>query len=368
MPKAAPPSLDSRALNRELLARQMLLAREAVPAAAVLARVVGLQAQWPRPPFVGVWTRSEDFRRAELLDLLAARAVVRGTLFRGTLHLVTAADYAAFRPALQPVLTRGLRLLGERGAGIDPGRATAAARRFLAGGPRTFEDIRDHLVATFPDCNDRGLGYTVRMLLPLVQEPSGGAWGFPSVSRFALADAWLGMPIAGSGAVEPLLLRYLAAFGPASVGDAQTWSGLQNLKPAFEALRPRLAVFRDARRRELFDLPDAPRPDAGTAAPVRFLPEFDNVLLAHQDRSRIVADAHKPAVYLPALRVAPTFLVDGCVAGTWAVETKQKVATLVATPFGGLAPSARKALRSEAEALVRFLEPEARDHAVSLAS
>ena len=358
---AASPTqvLTLRAQNRATLARQFLLARENVPPLAVIERLAGLQAQWPKPPFIGLWTRLESFERADLAHLLATRQAVRGTMMRGTIHLVSAADYLAWRGPLQPMLTRGLRVLGDRAEGLDLEAVAAAARRFLKQGPQTFEVIRDHLTARFPDVNDRALGHTARMLLPLVQEPTSATWGFPSISRFALAETWLDRKVVESEAVEQLLLRYLAAFGPATAADAQTWSGLQGLKPAFEALRPRLAVFRDERKREIFDLPDAPRPDADIPAPVRYLPEFDNLLLAHADRSRVVDEAHKKKVFLPGLRVAATFLVDGTVSGTWSIERRRSAATLTATPFSKLSKKSADAVLAEGERLTRFVEDDA---------
>jgi hypothetical protein len=368
MPKVAATTLSLAELNRATLARQLLLERARLDVLAALEATAGLQAQLARPPFVGLWTRLRDFERADLDRALRARTAVRGTLMRATLHLVSARDYRAWRTPIQPVLTRGLAVLGERGTGIDRDAVLGAARRLLASGPRTFEDIRDHLVARFPQCNDRGLGHTVRMLEPLVQEPIAGTeWGFPSIARFALASDWIRKPLATDDDVAPLLLRYLAAFGPATVADAQAWSGLQALRPVFESLRPRLAVFRDEQKRELFDLPDAPRPDADVAAPVRFLPEFDNLLLAHQDRRRVVADAHKKAVYLPGLRVAATFLVDGTVAGTWSIDTKKGAATLTVCPFGKPAPATKRALAEEGERLAAFLAPDAKTRFVTFA-
>ena len=166
----------------------------------------------------------------------------------------------------------------------------------------------------------------------------------------------------------PLVTRYLAAFGPASVSDMQSWSGLQGLREEFEALRPTLMTFRDERGRELFDLPDAPRPPEEVDAPVRFMPDFDNLILGHDDRRRLIADEHRAAIFLPNLRVLPTFLVDGRVAGTWKVEAKKASATLVIEPFVAVSRPARAALTEEGEGLLRFLEPEAASFAVRVAA
>jgi len=362
---SAPLSLD--ALSRATLARQMLLARETATPLTVTERLVGLQAQWPRPPFLGLWSRIEGFRREDLHRLLHERDVVRATFLRGTLHLVSAGDYRALRAALQPLLTRGMRsILRQRGAELDEADIAAAAAARLAEGPQTFEELRDYLLRRDPEGDERAMGYTVRMSLPLVMVPTDDPWAFPTASRFALAESWLGAPLQPDEGPAALVLRYLAAFGPATVTDAQTWSGLQGLRETFEALRSQLVTFRDERKRELFDLPEAPRPLADTPAPVRFLPEFDNLVLGHEDRRRFIADEHRSSVFLPGLRVAPTFLVDGRVAGTWKLERKKAAATLAVEPFANLPKKTRTELEGEAERLVRFAEPDARAHDVRL--
>ena len=149
-------------------------------------------------------------------------------------------------------------------------------------------------------------------------------WGFPPVADFTLADAWLGEPLATDDAPEPLVLGYLAAFGPATAADAQTWSGLTGIKPVLERLRPQVRVFRDERGRELFDLPAAPRPDDDVPAPPRFLPEFDNLVLSHADRTRVLADEHRGFVVTKNLRVRATFLWDGFACGTWALSGRSR--------------------------------------------
>jgi hypothetical protein len=326
-----------------------------------------LQAQEPSPPFLGLWTRIQGFRREQLAAALQDRSVVRATLMRATLHLLGASDYAAFRPLLQPVMQRALRALGARAEGLDAERVLAAARSLLLERPYGFSELRRLLQEQFPDADDRALGYLVRTHLPLVMVPTAALWSFPSVAEFTLADTWLGQAPAGAGSAEQLVRRYLAAFGPASVADAQTWSGLQGLAPVFEALRPQLLVFTgETGRRELFDLPGAPRPEADAPAPARFLPEFDNLVLAHADRTRFVADAHRAALVTRNLRVRATFLWDGMVAGTWELERKRASATLVLHPFGALPARAVKALRTEAEALVRFAAADASSFAVEL--
>jgi hypothetical protein len=286
---------------------------------------------------------------------------------RSTLHLMTAADYAALRMSLQPPMSVAKRVLGARSEGLDPDEVVPAARRLLARRPLPFDEIRARLQEQFPDVNDRALGYAVRTLLPLVMVPSEeGRWGFPRVAEFALAEEWLGDEVAAAADPEALVTRYLGAFGPASAADVQCWSGAGGMKAVLQGMRDDLEVFADARGRELFDLPGAPRPDADTPVPPRFLPEFDNLVLAHDDRSRLIADEHRPLVTTKNLRVRATFLVDGIVAGTWTIEVKRKVATLRLAPFARLSKRVARALGEEGEALVRFAEPGAADHAVQI--
>lgn len=365
--KFVPPEvLTARHLNRATLARQMLLERSDANPVVAIERLIGMQAQEPKPPFVGLWSRLNGFQRDDLHQALRDRTVVRGTLMRGTLHAFSAADYAAFRLTLQPVLDQGLKVLGERAAGLEPERVIPAARELLLEAPRTFGEMRALLQERFPEINERALGFVVRMMLPLVMVPTEHPWAFPANAAFTLAETWLEAPLDPDDATPALLRRYLAAFGPASAADAQTWSGLPRLQSVFEAMRPELVTFTDERGRELFDLPDAPRPDPECPAPVRFLPEFDNLLLSHADRTRVIADEHRQVVYQKGnLRLLATILVDGVVCGTWRVETKRKAATLQITPFAPLPRKVRLALEEEGEGLPRFLEPDATSHDIT---
>ena len=367
---ASAPELSLRALNRATLARQMLLERAAVPVESAVARLFGMQAQIPRPPYLGLWTRLAGFERETLSQALRARRVVRATAWRGTLHLLTADDLLAFRGALQPMLSRGMQsILRNRAESFDMESLLAEARAFFAARPATFDAARAHLAARFPVADERAMGYAVRTHLPLVQVPDGSAWGFPAAADFALAEDWLGRAIpTGSNGLPALVRRYLAAFGPASVTDAQNWSGIGGLRPTFEALRGELATFRDGRGRELFDLPEAPRPDEETPAPARFLPEYDNLVLGHDDRSRIVADEHRPRLVTKNLQIPATFLVDGFVAGTFRVERRKKTATMTLAPFGELLKRDLRALEAEGDLLLQFAEADATIREVVVAS
>jgi len=344
-----------RGLNRALLARQLLLERAKLGPVEAIERLAGMQAQVPRPPFVGLWTRLAGFERPALAKALRDKQVVRATFVRGTLHLVSRGDYVALRAAIQPMLSAGMQaILKARASSIDLAKLGAFARTQL---PATFDALRPALVKKFPRSDERALGYAVRMTLPLVQVPTEDAWAFPGNAAFADAEGWIGAPL-GAPSPELLVKRYLAAFGPATVKDAERWSALKGLAPVFEQLRGELVTFRDGKR-ELFDLRDAPRPDEGTPAPVRFVPEYDNLVLGHDDRKRIVADEHRAQLVTKNLMVKATFLVDGFVAGTWTIERTGKQATLVLSPFGKLTKAARGELEAEGEALVRFVEPDA---------
>ncbi len=337
-----------------------------------MRRLAGMQAQEPKHPFVGLWTRVAGFEPAALLAALRAREVVRATLMRSTLHVMSAADYAALRMVLQPSRSVALRVLGARSDGLDLDAVLPAARELLSSaGALTFDEIRGALQERFPDVNDRALGYAVRTLLALVMVPGDAdRWGYPRVASFTLAEAWLDEPLApqDEGAKQALVRSYLGAFGPASAKDAERWSGVGAMKKVFESMREELSVFSDERGRELFDLPDAPRPDGDVAAPVRYLPEFDNLVLAHDDRSRVIADEHRPLVTTKNLRVKATFLVDGVVAGIWTSEVKRKVATLRLEPFGKLTKQALRELEAEGDALLRFVEPDAKAYETAVTS
>jgi hypothetical protein len=363
-----PETLTLRQLNRATLARQMLLARERLTPLRAIERLVGMQAQYPRPPFLGLWARVEGFERDDLTKLFLERKVVRATLLRGTLHVATAKDFVALRPVMQPVLDAGMHtILRALGARVDPKRLAERAREILAEGPQTFEEVRDRLGRAEPRANERAMVFAVRMLLPLVQVPVGkeAPWAFPGNPRFALAEEWLGkaIPTDAPAAPDALVLRYLAAYGPASVADLQAWCGLPKLRERVEPLRARFVTFRDEKGRELFDLPDAPRPDGDVPAPVRLVADYDNLITTRADE-RFVAKGQRSRIFLPGLRVAATVLVDGFVAGTWKLERKKDVATLTVEPFAPFSARTRKEVATEGETLLRFAEPDARSYEV----
>lgn len=362
--------LNLRELNRATLARQMLLEREALSIPAAIERLAGMQAQLASAPFVGLWTRLNNFKREDLAAAIEARTIVKATMMRATLHLCSAEDYLRFRATLQPVLSgAGEAIAKQRGSDFDRDKLLTLARKFISEKPRTFAEISDWLAELMPDQDVGALRYTVRTHLPLVQVPISGGWSYPGKPEFTLAESWIGRKISAKDDLPELARRYLAAFGPASVNDMQTWSGLKLpvLKEVFEKLRPELQTYRDEAKRELFDLADSSLPDADVSAPIRFLPEFDNLLLSHNKRHRIIADEHRSRVYLPALRVAATILIDGFVGGVWKIEKSKTAATLVIELFDKLAKKDRAVLVEEGELLVRFVEPTARSFEIRFA-
>jgi hypothetical protein len=316
-----------------------------------------MQAQIPHSPYVGLWSRVEGFEPEHLSSLLTERRVVRIALMRSTIHLVTAADCFALRPVVQPAIDREIvnnKAWSPGLEGVDFAELWEAARALLDASAMTPAALGQALAERWPAHHPASLAHAARTLLPLVQVPPRGLWGRSGQTKLTTAQAWLGRE-AGPGLTrEELILRYLAAFGPASVADVQSWSGLQALRGPMDALRPRLVTFRDERSRELFDLPEGPRPGEGVPAPVRFLPEYDNLLLSHSDRSRIIAEQHRAHVVRDF--GARFFLVDGFVAGRWKPDIGKTAATLTIDLFESGA-AARAEVAAEAERLAAFLAP-----------
>lgn len=345
-------------LNRATLARQMLLERQHLDAYTAVSRLLGLQAQVVNPPYIGLWTRLVDFQRAELIELIAARRVVRAAMMRSTLHLVTDEQFLRYRLTIQPALERALRsFFGPRATGLDGPALAAAARPFLEEAPRTTGEIKAHLLGLAPDYDADALAYAVRTHLPQVQTYPAGVWR-SGAGAYTTGAVWFGAEPDAAPLAE-LFRAYLAAFGPASVMDFQSWSGLTGLKQPLEALRPGLVVYQDEEGKELFDLPGLPLPGANAPAPPRFIPPYDNLLLAHAGRDRVLDEAYRKAVFLSAGRVQATFLLDGFAAGTWDTAREGQTAVLTLTPFAPLAPAQRHALAVEGERLLRFVEDDA---------
>lgn len=345
--------MGQRALNRALLARQMLLERRSLPALEVIEHLVGMQAQAPKAPYIGLWTRLKDFRSEELVSLMYDRKVVRIALMRNTVHLVTAGDCLMLRPLAQIIFDRDLRTnttFAPPLRGMDIEAIVAAGRELVEELPRTNTELGELLKERWPGCDAASLAFVIRSQVPLVQVPPRGIWGEGGQVTCTSAETWLGQPLQADPSREDMVLRYLAAFGPATVRDIQQWCGLTRLREVVERLRPRLITFGDEAGRELFDLPDAPRPDPETPAPVRFVPEYDNLLLSHDDRSRVIADEYRSRVFIRGAALA-----GGFVCGAWKVEQTRHEAVLRIELFEPVSKRDRDALAEEGERLVRFV-------------
>jgi Winged helix DNA-binding domain len=337
-----------------LLERQLLLERVELTAAEAIEHLVGLQAQEPKDPYVALWTRLRGFRPEELETLIEAREAVRLTLMRGTIHLVTARDCLALRPAIQAVTERihwSASPFGRRLGDADPAGVVAAGREILEEAPRTRAQVRDLLAARWPDRDAEAMAHTVAYLLPVVQIPPRGLWRRSGRATLATVESWLGRPLDGDPAPDRAVLRYLAAFGPASVKDVAMWSGFTRVREVVERLRGELRTFRDEHGVELFDLPDAPLADPDTSAPVRFLPEYDNVFLSHADRSRIGNPADRPRLGFGDGRFFKLLLVGGFVRAAWRVEDGD----VVVRPARRLSKKDTAAVEAEGRRLAAFL-------------
>jgi hypothetical protein len=367
-------TLGLRALNRALLERQMLLARAEMPAIEAIEHLAGIQAQEPRSPYVGLWTRLRDFRQEELETLLTTRRAVRIVVMRGTIHLVSARDCAMMRGVTQSIMDRWMNFPVVKAplAGVDLDKLAAAARRLFEQKPRTVADASKVLAEAWPGRDATKIGLAVRALLPLVQCPPRGLWNDSGQVVCATAEKWLDRPLESPSeeAVDGLILRYLGAFGPSTVRDMEAWSGLTRVRGSVERLRPKLRVFQNDAGKELFDLPHAPRPDPDTPAPPRFLPEFDNALLAYADRSRIIATERRH-VSVAGHRV---LLVDGFTRATWRIARKEPgkkskdngTATLVIDLFERLSKKDVAAVTAEGYSLLKFAAGDAASHDVRI--
>jgi hypothetical protein len=363
-------SLDARALNRATLQRQMLLRRVVRPAIEVVDHLVGMQAQVPGDPYLGLWSRIESFDPAELAQLMLDRKVVRCGLMRGTIHLVTARDGFALRPLMQPLFDRtysGKTFAGRLGE--DREQVKAACTELLRQSARTKAEVRAALAERWPGHDPEALAY-VLPLVPAVQVTPRGVWGRSAQARWALTEDWLGPLDEVSTTVDQVVLRYLAAFGPATVPDVRQWCGITGLREVVERLRPRLVTFRDPAGRELFDLPGAPRPDPDTPAPPRFFSQYDNVFISHADRSRMAPEelrARMTTSWLamdnrssgrplesPAISFS-MFSVDGFLSGTWKVQKRDGTAALLLQPLVRISDPHARELEAEGLRLLQML-------------
>lgn len=341
--------LSRRELNRALLARQLLLERRRLPVARAFERLCAVQAQYSPSPYIALWTRLPGFRKEALTRALERREVVRATLMRITLHMVSARDYPYFAAIWMPA-TQGMtpRLDEERLAELSR-RVYALARQ-----PVTHADIEAVAAA------EMGGRWRTRCLAPLIHLPPAGTWRFHGRPRLLVMEECLGVPLPPrEDGAQRLVRSYLAAFGPASRSDLLRFAGMRvgDVSPGLERLP--LRTFRDEDGRVLLDLPRAQLPGDTTTAPVRFLPKWDHCLLAYEDRTRILPRELQATVIRKNGDVLPTFLVDGVASGIWSVARARDRATLTLEPFAPLPRTVRRELEDEGERLLRWYEDDA---------
>jgi Winged helix DNA-binding domain len=375
-----PDTLTLRQLNRTMLARQGLLERLTGSVPDAIARLAGLQAQYANSPYIALWSRLGDFAIRDLVDALDDRSVVKATVMRSTLHLVAATDYPAIEAATRTPRSEGWAPTVRR-AGID---VEALHERMLAFAetPRTLVELeafveRDAAAesqgASLADHAPGGVARVAFRIASarggLVHVPPSGHWRSHGKARYVAARVWLPALFVPDEepALDESLVRYLRAYGPASVADFGQWFGQRRVsrtKAAVERLGDRLVRLRDENGRELLDLAELEAATGDEPAPVRFLARWDSLLVSYEARLRILADEHRPAVYKKNADILATFLVDGFVAGTWTSEVAKGVATIDLVPLGRIEPSERQSLTDEAERLIRFIEPDAGRHEV----
>ena len=345
--------LSVRALNRATLHRQLLLKRDTMTVPQALTRLVGMQAQAQNPPYYGLWSRLERFTQADLSDLVTGREVVRISLMRSTIHLVTADDALMLKPVLQPMLDRALQGYAKQLAGVDRAELVAEGVSLLEAEPLTFKALGERLTDKF-GADPHALAMGLRNWAALVQVPPRGLWGVGGQAAHTTLEKWLRRPLRTKATVDEVFLRYLAGFGPATVKDVQTWSGLVRLNEVADRLKKKLRAFDGG----YLDLPDAPRPDPAVEAPARYLGDFENMLLSYADRTRILPEEHRKRLFSRPNGIVPgTFTVDGFVAGEWKITTAKQRATLELKPYGKLAAKHRQALEKEGLALLDFAAP-----------
>ncbi len=360
MPRAAATpvaKLSLAELNRATLARQFLLERTERTALGTIEHLVAMQSQVPGAPFTGLWSRVAGFQFDDLSALMLDRSAVRMLTLRSTVHLMSAADAAGFRPLAQVVLDREYRSVRKKAldaAGVDPVEVAARARDLLAERPLTAAQIADVTCAQWPSAPRDMVSAVPRLLLPMVQVPPRGLWGGVGQATYAMFEDWTGLEL-DPLPLETVVKRYLAAYGPATVKDAQQWCGLTRLKAVFDGLGDELVQFEGPSRERLYDLSDAPRPDGATPAPVRILPEYDNVLLSHADRTRVVDDDRRLSLLAGPQLIGPTVLVDGRVEATGKIDADAAGGRLLVRPFADFGADTRAEIEAEGVALLEAM-------------
>lgn len=360
-----PQMLTQRELNRATLSRQMLLERADRGIVETAEFLLGQQAQQTHDPYIGLWSRLIGFRHEKLTELIVGKALVRATTMRGTLHLHTPADLAGLRVLIQPVLERMWQGNFRRRFGDNDQEAVlAAAREVIDREPMTAGAVGKELAPHFPTAEPLAMTVLLQVREALVQVPPTRIWGSGHAPLLMRAERYLG-PVTSDLDLPTLVRRYLAAHGPASVNDMQSWCGLTKLGEVFEAIGSELVTFENVDGRLLYDLPDAQRPGADAPAPVRFMPLYDNAFLGFDDRRRFLLPGRRADFLTDA---KPAVVVDGLIAGGWAIEAKKKQARLVVKPFRKLTKREVAEVEREGLAFLRFMEEHAESHEVIVAA
>jgi hypothetical protein len=364
--KSTAPVLDRRTLNRTLLGRQLLLERVERPAESIIEHLVGMQAQEPIDPYVGLWSRIQGFDPQELSTLIEQRRAVRGSTLRTTLHLMTARDFLALRPVLQDVLERAWRgsPFAKDLVGVDLAELVAAGRELVDAEPMTTAQLATALASRWPDREPNSLAYASRFLLPIVQVPPRGLWGKKAGPKATTAQVWLGEPLGTNTEPDEAILRYLAAFGPATVSDMRIWSWLTGLRAVVDRLRPRLRTYQDEAGRELFDVEDGPIVDPDVPAPIRFLPQYDNIFLSHDDRSRILIQR----MTIQDLIWKGGVMVDGFISGAWRIRREKRRATMTVELVSKATGPQRSEIEEEGGRLFALLAADAETRDLEIVS
>jgi hypothetical protein len=348
--------LTTRALNRATLARQMLLERSDRDIVDAVKFLGGLQAQQSNDPYIGLWSRLDRFTHEALTALIVDRTLARATTMRGTLHLHTGDDLIGFRALVDPFLKAQWKSNFLRRFGSEDQRAVhKAGVRLLDKSPMTSGALGKALRETFPTSEPLALSVLVQMSETLVQIPPTRIWGNGGAPLLTRVENWLPSPHKRPLSRIDLVRRYLAGFGPASIADMQIWCRLTRLSVEFKALEKELVTFEDADGRALYDLPDAPRPEAETPAPVRFLPLYDNIYLGYDDRRRMLMARDLKRINLFS-GFKPSVLIDGVIAAGWVVSRKKGAARLEIEPYHKLTKKQVREIETEGDAFLRFME------------
>ncbi|MGN6483274.1 MAG: winged helix DNA-binding domain-containing protein [Thermomicrobiales bacterium] len=368
MPNQTLPTLSTRALNRATLARQHLLTPSTLGTAEMVAHLNGIQTQVPQAPYLALWSRLAAFDPETLSAGLLDRSFIRIVTMRGTVHLHTAADALTMRAITQDAIARRLRTTPDyrqMATRLDPDDLLTWGRAEVERTPGTLASLRPALAARWPDADPVVMARALNYILPMVQVPPRGLWGKTGQPVLTTLEAWTGSALPAEPDLDDIVLRYIAAYGPVSVLDAQVWSGVTRLGAVFARLRDRLVVFRNEGGRELYDLPDAPRPEEDVPAPVRILAPFDNILISYKDRQRIMPPGHQPLIFTVNGLVSPTVLVDGFSAGIATIARSTSAATLKVNLFHAVPAGGREEIEAEGLRLLAFAEPDARTTAVA---